>query len=93
MIIKVLESSPTLYTAPNGPKHDTRSIGPKDSVAAPWQILDADLFRRFPLGPVEFGHETKTIGWLMKLDFHAYVGHRKWSLDASWASILQQASP
>ena len=31
--------------APNGPKHDTRSNGPKDSVAASWQILDADLFR------------------------------------------------
>ena len=30
--------------APNGPKHDTRSNGPKDGVAVPWQILDADLF-------------------------------------------------
>ena len=30
--------------APNGPKHDTRSNGPKVGVAAPWQILDADLF-------------------------------------------------
>ena len=37
--------------APNGPKHDTRSNGPKDGVAAPWQILDADLFQRFPLIP------------------------------------------
>ena len=31
--------------APNGPKHDTRSNGPKYGVAAPWQILDADLFQ------------------------------------------------
>ena len=29
---------------PNGPKHDTQPNGPKDGVAAPWQILDADLF-------------------------------------------------
>ena len=29
--------------APNGPKHDTQSNGPKDGVAAPWQILDAVL--------------------------------------------------
>ena len=30
--------------APNGPKHDTRSNGPKDGVTAPWQILDTELF-------------------------------------------------
>ena len=40
--------------APNGPKHDTRSNGLKDGVAAPWQILDADLFRRFLLIPNSF---------------------------------------
>ena len=34
----------TLDVPPNGPKHDTRSNGPKEGVAAPWQILDADLF-------------------------------------------------
>ena len=33
-----------LDAPPNGPKHDTRSNGPKDGVAAPWQIMDADLF-------------------------------------------------
>ena len=38
-----------LDAPPNGPKNDTRSNGPKDGVAAPWQILDAKLFRRFPL--------------------------------------------
>ena len=42
---KVLGSSPTLDAPPNGPKHDTRPNGPKEGVAAPWQILDADLFR------------------------------------------------
>ena len=49
MIIKVLGSSPTLDAPSNGPKHDTWSNGPKDGVVAPWQILDADLFRRFRL--------------------------------------------
>ena len=49
MIINVLGSSPTLDAAPNGPKHDTRSNGPKDSVVAPWQILDVELFQLLPL--------------------------------------------
>ena len=43
-----------LDVPPNGPKHDTRSNGPNDGVAAPWQILDADLFRRFLLIPKGF---------------------------------------
>ena len=33
------------------------------------QILDANFFRRFPLTPVEFGPQTKAIGYLMKLSF------------------------
>ena len=45
---RVLGITP-LDAPPNGPKHDTRSNGPKDDVAAPWQILDADLFPRLPL--------------------------------------------
>ena len=49
MIIKVLGSSPTVDAPPNGPKHDTRSNGPKDGVVAPRQILDAD----FSLIPVD----------------------------------------
>ena len=32
-----------LDAPPNGPKHDTRSNGPNYGVAAPWQILGADL--------------------------------------------------
>ena len=43
-----------LDAPPNGPKHDTWSNGPKEGVATPWQILDADLFRRFPLIPNSF---------------------------------------
>ena len=50
---RVLGITP-LDALPNGPKHDTRSNGPKDGVVAPWQILDADLFRRFPLIPNSF---------------------------------------
>ena len=34
-IYRVLGITP-LDTPPNGPKHDTRSNGPKDGVAAPW---------------------------------------------------------
>ena len=43
-----------LDASPNGPKHDTLSNRSKDGVAAPWQILDANLFRRFPLIPKGF---------------------------------------
>ena len=42
--MKTLGSCKTPRRAPNGTKHDTWSNGPKDGVAAPWQILDADLF-------------------------------------------------
>ena len=34
-----------LNALPNWPKYDTWSNGPKDGVAAPWQILEADLFQ------------------------------------------------
>ena len=49
LFMKTLGSCKTPGRAPNGPKLDTWSNGPKDGVAAPWQILDADLFRRFLL--------------------------------------------
>ena len=39
----------SLDAPPNGPKHNTWSNGPNYGVAAPWQILDADLFRQLPL--------------------------------------------
>ena len=52
-IYRVLGVTP-LDAPPNGPKHDTRFNGPKDGVAATWQILDADLFRRFLLMPSSF---------------------------------------
>ena len=54
LFMKTLGSCKTPRRAPNGPKHDTRSNGPKDGVVAPWQILDADLFRRFLLIPKIF---------------------------------------
>ena len=50
---RVLGITP-LDTPPNGPKHDTRSNGPKDGVVALWQILNADLFLPFPFIPKVF---------------------------------------
>ena len=43
LFMKILGSCKTPRSAPTGPKHDTWSNGPKDGVAAAWQILDADL--------------------------------------------------
>ena len=93
MIIKVLGLSPTLDATPNGPKHDTRSNGPKDGVAAPWQIQDADLFRRFPLILNVFWCETTWIGFLIKLSFQPYVDHQKRSSYACWVTSLRQTGP
>jgi hypothetical protein len=42
---------------------------------------------------MEFGPQTKVIGYLMKLSFHPYVDHQKRSPDASCASILLQTGP
>jgi hypothetical protein len=42
---------------------------------------------------MEFGPQTKSIGYLMKLSFHPYVDHRKQSPDASCTSILLQTAP
>jgi hypothetical protein len=45
--------------------------------AAPWQILDVNLFRRFPLTQDEFWHETGAIGSPMKLCFQPYIERPK----------------
>jgi hypothetical protein len=64
-----------------------------DGDAAPWQILNVDLFQLFPLTPVEFGPETKAIAYFMKLVFHLYVDRRKRSPYASRAPVLLQVGP
>ena len=91
VIYRVLDVTP-LDAPPNGPKHDTRSNGPKDGVAVPWQILDADLFWWFPLVLKVFWRETTWIGFLIKLSFQPYVDHRKWSPNVSWVTSLRQTS-
>jgi hypothetical protein len=40
--------------------------------AAPRQILNVNLFHRFPMTPDEFCHETSAIGKVIFLAFHAY---------------------
>jgi hypothetical protein len=51
-------------------------LGPKahqTSDVAHWQILDVNLFRRFPLTQDEFWHETGAIEHSMKLCFQTYI--------------------
>jgi hypothetical protein len=46
------------------PRVGRPQLGPKahqTSDAAPWQILDVNLFQRFPLTQEEFWHEIGTI--------------------------------
>jgi hypothetical protein len=65
--------------------------GPKDDVAAPEQILDVNLCRRFPSTPDEFGPETGYIGSFLQLSFHPYKEHPNPTLYATWASVLVRA--
>jgi hypothetical protein len=44
----------------NGLRHDTRPNGPTDGVAAPKHNMNAELFRRFLLTPVNF--KVKLVG-------------------------------
>jgi hypothetical protein len=45
--------------------------------AAPWQILDVNLFRIFLLTQDEFWHDTGAIGISMKLCFQPYIERPK----------------
>jgi hypothetical protein len=45
--------------------------------AAPWQILDVNLFRIFLLTQDEFWHDTSAIGSSMKLCFQPYIERPK----------------
>jgi hypothetical protein len=65
---------------PNGLQRDTRTNSPKDSVAVSKQNLDSDLFRRFPLTPMEFYVETSWVGNLIYLVLYQYKERLKHSL-------------
>ena len=93
LFMKTLGSCKTPGCAPNGPKHNTWSIGQKDGVAAPWQILDANFWPWFMLIPNSFWRETTWIGFLIKLAFHSYVDRQKRSLYVSWVTSLRQTGP
>jgi hypothetical protein len=58
------------------PRVGRPQLGPKahqNSDATPWQILDVNLFQRFPLTQDEFWHETSAIGSSMKVCFQPYI--------------------
>jgi hypothetical protein len=69
-------------------------LGPKahqTGDAAPWQILDVNLFRIFPLTQDEFWHETGAIGSSIKLCFQPYI--ERPTPYATWASVLLRTAP
>jgi hypothetical protein len=61
---------------------------PTDSVAAPKQNLNADLFQRFLLTLDEFYGGSSWVGKLISLSFHPYKAQPNQSSYASWASVL-----
>jgi len=75
-------------------RHVTRPKQPKRRPTVPWQIVDADLFRWFPLTLIEFWHGTSAIGDIMKLSSHPKGGLLKMeSVCVLCASVLLQAAP
>ena len=81
------------WSHPYGLQHDTRATGPKDGGAAPWQILDVHLFRRFLLTHKEFGHETSAIGKCVSLAFHPYVERPKRTPYVAGATKTSRTAP
>ena len=73
----------------------TRYMGhrPKNSDAAPEQILDANFHRRFPSTPDEFEPETRAIGSVLKLYFHPYQVFPNPSPYVTVAPVLVQTAP
>jgi hypothetical protein len=73
------------------PRVGRPQLGPKahqTGDATPCQILDVNLFRRFPLTLDKFWHETGAIGSSMKLFFQPYIERPKPTPYAIWASVL-----
>jgi hypothetical protein len=58
---------------PNGLQHGTRANSPTDGDTAPWQILDAQLYRRFLSTQKEFWGGTSALGSPMKFWFQPYI--------------------
>ena len=56
----------------HGPLAQKRCCWPKRGGAAPFQILDVDLFHEFPLIPNSYGPESGGVGKFMKLSFQPY---------------------
>jgi hypothetical protein len=78
------------------PRVGRPQLGPKahqTDDAAPWQILDVKLFRRFPLTQDKVWHETGAIGSSMKLCFQPYIERPKLTPYATWASVLLRTAP
>ena len=73
----------------------TRYTGhrPKNSDAAPEQILDANFHRRFPSTPDEFEPDTRAIGRVLKLSFHTYQVRPNPTPYATWESVLVRPVP
>ena len=90
---KGFRSCKTSWTRPYW--EPTRYMGhrPKNSDAAPEQILDGNFHRRFLSTPDEFEPETRAIGSVLKLYFHPYQVRPNPTPYATWASVLVWSVP
>ena len=93
LLMKTLRSCKGSLDAPLMGSREIQGPKAKNGGAAPGQILDLYLFRRFPLTLVEFGCETRSIGKVMKLSFRAYEERPNPSPYATWATVLVQTVP
>ena len=63
---------------------------PKRGGATSWQILDIELFCKFPSTPSRYGDESSGFGKVMKLSFEPYKEHPKGTPYVTVASFLVQ---
>jgi len=89
--METLGSRKTLWTRPYWAPTRYKAQRPKYDVASPRQILDVNLFGRFPLTPDEFEPDTGAIGSVLKLSFHPSIVRPNPTPYATWASVLVRA--
>ena len=93
LLMKTLGSSRDPWTRPYWAPARYTDHRPKNSDAAPGQILDVNFLGLFLLTPDEFGPETSAIGSVLELSFPPYKVCPNPSPYVTVAPILVQTAP
>ena len=93
LLKKTLGSWRDPWTRPNWAPTRYTDHRPKNSDAAPGQILDVKFLRRFPSTLDEIGSKTGAIESVLKLSFQPYKERPNPTPFATWASVLVLIAP